>query len=220
MKVLLKEDVDKLGMAGDILNVADGYARNFLIPKGLAVKATAGQVKQVDTIKRQAQAKRDRITAELEALTGKLDGLQVQFEAAASDKGRLYGSVTTEMIALAIEKEIGDEVDKRKIESDPLRQLGLHNIPVRLSAEFIPNVIVIVHREGEDPADYLKTEPVEEVAESVEEVAEPVEEIAEPVAEVAEPVEEAESVTLEGEQVETAVTEEEEAEETPDIEQD
>lgn len=174
MKVLLKEDVEKLGEAGDIVTVADGYARNYLIPNQLAVKATPGQVKQVDVIRQQAQVKRDRLLAEMAYLTEKLNGLQLTFEANASEKGRLYGSVTPEAIIEAIQAKTGEEIDRRKLETDPLRQLGVHTISVRLGADFVPELTVIIHREGEDPQSYLQVEEeeVSEVADEVEPAAE------------------------------------------------
>jgi large subunit ribosomal protein L9 len=168
MKILLKEDVETLGAVGDIVTVADGYARNYLIPQGLAVKATPGQVKQVDVIRQQALQRREQLAAKIAALTEKINGIQLAFEAKASERGRLYGSVTKESIVEALEAELGEPVDRRKVETDPLRQVGLHAIPVRLSAEMIPEVTVIVHREGEDPAIYL---PVAEEETEVESVA-------------------------------------------------
>ncbi len=155
MKILLKENVEKLGEAGDIVNVADGYARNYLIPQGLAVKASAGQLKQVDLFRRQAQLKRERIDAQIAALAEKLSGIQLSFEAKASERGRLYGSITKDDVVEILETKLGEPVDRRKVEMDPLRQIGFHSIPVRLSGEVIPEISVIVHREGEDPADYI-----------------------------------------------------------------
>lgn len=165
MKILLKEDVEKLGAVGDIVTVADGFARNYLIPNGLAVKATAGQIKQIDVIRLQAQQRRELLEAELAALTEKLSAIQLTFEAKASERGRLYGSITKDTIVEAIGAQLGEPLDRRKVETDPLRQVGLHTIPVRLSAELLPEVTVIVHREGEDPAIYLSRAEEEEIEE-------------------------------------------------------
>jgi large subunit ribosomal protein L9 len=169
MKVLLKEDVEKLGSAGDVVTVADGYARNYLIPNALAVKATEGVVKQAEVVRRQARRKRDRIAAEMEELAGKLRGLQLAFPANAGDKGRLYGSITRDDIVEAIEAKIGEKVDRRKLDMEPLRQLGLHAVPVRLSADLAPDLSIIVHREDETPAAYLAK--VEATAETTSDVA-------------------------------------------------
>ncbi len=171
MNILLKEDVEKLGVAGDVVTVADGYARNFLIPQGLAVKATGGQIKQVDVIRRQALVRREKLEARLAALAAKLTSTTLTFEANASERGRLYGSVTQDQIAEALEAAISEPVDRRKMESGPLRQLGLHAIPIRLSKDLIPEVQVIVHREGEDPEMYLQA-ATEEAAEEIEEETE------------------------------------------------
>lgn len=168
MKILLKEDVEKLGVAGDIVSVADGFARNYLIPQGLAVKATAGQVKQVDLVRRQAKQKRDRLAAETAALAERLTGIMLTFEARASERGRLYGSITQDAITEALEAKLGEPFDRRKLETDPLREVGMHSIPVRLSGGLAPELVVVVHREGEDPMSYL---PVEEEEEPEDEAA-------------------------------------------------
>jgi large subunit ribosomal protein L9 len=169
MKVLLKEDVEKLGVVGEVVTVADGFARNYLIPNGLAVRATPGQLRQIDVIRRQAQQRRDQLEAELAALTEKLNGIQLAFEAKASERGRLYGSITKDAIVEALDAQLGEPIDRRKVETDPLRQVGLHTIPVRLSADRVPQIKVIVHREGEDPAIYLLMDEDESEEEPVEE---------------------------------------------------
>jgi large subunit ribosomal protein L9 len=169
MKVLLKEDVEKLGAVGDIVTVADGFARNYLIPNGLAVRATPGQIKQIDVIRLQAQQRREQLEAQLAALTEKLSGIQLTFEAKASERGRLYGSITKDSIVEALDAQLGEPIDRRKVETDPLRQVGLHTIPVRLSGDLVPQVTVIVHREGEDPAIYLPVDEEEIEAEPAQE---------------------------------------------------
>jgi large subunit ribosomal protein L9 len=171
MKVLLTEDVEKLGSAGDVVTVADGFARNYLIPNQLAVKASAGVVKQAETVRRQARRKRERMAAEMEELASKLDGLQVTFEANAGEKGRLYGSITRDDVIEAVESKIGEEIDRRKLEMEPLRQLGLHYVAVRLSADLSPELVIIIHREGEDPSAYLVEQEAEVEAEAAEELA-------------------------------------------------
>jgi large subunit ribosomal protein L9 len=170
MKVLLTEDVEKLGAAGDIVTVADGFARHYLIPNELAVKASASVVKQAETVRRQVRRKRERMEAELEKLAGKLDGLQLTFEANAGEKGRLYGSITRDDVIEAVEAKIGEEVDRRKLEMEPLRQLGVHTVPVRLSADLSPELVIVIHREGEDPEAYLAEKEAEAEAEAEVEV--------------------------------------------------
>jgi large subunit ribosomal protein L9 len=163
MKVLLKEKVDKLGNAGDVVTVANGFARNYLLPRQLAVPATPGQLRQVDLVRRQAQSKSEKLAAQHAALARRLSGIVLTFEASAGEKGRLYGSITPDQIAEALESRIGEPVDRRKIQAEPLRQIGAHAIPFRINAELIPEVTAIVHREGEDPLSYLPTEPEPEV---------------------------------------------------------
>jgi large subunit ribosomal protein L9 len=187
MKVLLTEDVEKLGAAGDIVTVADGFARNYLIPNELAVKASAGVVKQAETVRRQARRKRERMAAEMEELASKLGGLQLTFEANAGEKGRLYGSITRDDVIEAVEAKIGEEVDRRKLEMEPLRQLGVHTVPVRLSADLSPELVIVIHREGEDPEAYL----AEKEAEAEVEVEAEAEAVDEPASEEPETAEEA-----------------------------
>jgi large subunit ribosomal protein L9 len=148
MKVLLTRDVDKLGRAGTVTTVADGYARNYLIPKGLALPATESALKQADSF-RAVEAKRvDKLHQEATALAERLAGVSVSFKARAGEKDKLYGSITSADIAAALAEEIGVEIDKRKIElGEPLRELGTHQVTVRLAAELTPQVTVIVERE-------------------------------------------------------------------------
>ena len=148
MKVLLLEDVENVGQAGELKKVADGYARNFLIPKGLAVMATPGAVRQVK-VKRQAQTRQEeRRRVEAEALAKAISRVALALQVKAGEKGRLYGSITNADIAAAIEQDIGQPIDKRKIEmEEPIRQLGSYHVPVRLSADLVPTVLVIVERE-------------------------------------------------------------------------
>jgi large subunit ribosomal protein L9 len=149
MKVLLLKDVYKLGRAGDIKKVADGYGRNYLIPQGLAILATPGAVKQAETIRQKAALARQALNQELSGVAQKIEGLRLTFAAKAGETGKLYGSITTAMIAEAIKQKIGYEVDRRAIDSQPLRHLGKYDVPIRLTVDLAPMVRVIVHREGE-----------------------------------------------------------------------
>ena len=150
MKVLLLRDHDKLGKAGDIKNVADGYARNFLLPRGLAVLATAGALKQAETIRHAEEKRRAKLFAEAQAVANQLTGTTLIFRALASETGKLYGSITANDIAEAIQREKGIEVDKRTIElREPLRSLGTHTVSVRLATELTPSLTVIVEPQTE-----------------------------------------------------------------------
>lgn len=151
MKVMLLKDVYKLGRAGDVKKVADGYGRNYLLPQGLAVLATAGALKQSDRIRTAASAERARLNEELGTLAEKLNGLTLSFPARAGETGKLYGSVTTAQIAEAIQSASGAQLDKRQIDSQPIKVLGVHPVRVRLTVDLVPELTVLVHREGEAP---------------------------------------------------------------------
>lgn len=149
MKVLLLKDVYKLGRAGDVKRVADGYGRNYLLPQGLAVLATAGALKQAEHIREQATAQRAILNKEMGGIAEKLTDVQVSFPAKASETGKLYGSITTQMIADAVSQKAGVEVTRRQIDTQPVRTLGEHKVRVRLTVDLIPVVKVVVYREGE-----------------------------------------------------------------------
>lgn len=151
MKVLLLKDVYKLGRAGDIKKVADGYGRNFLLPQGLAMMATPGAIQQAERIRRVATEERVRLNQELGAVAERLAGLQVVFPAKAGETGKLYGSITHQMIAEAIEKAVGVQVERRQIDCQPVKMLGVHKARIRLTVDLIPEVQIVVHREGEPP---------------------------------------------------------------------
>lgn len=151
MRVLLLKDVYKLGRAGDVKKVADGYGRNYLIPQGLAVLATPGALKQVEYIQRTAAVQRERLNQELGSVAQRLQGLKLVFPAKAGETGKLYGSITTTMIAEAIQRQTGANVERKQIDSQPIKSLGVHTVRVRLTMDLVPEVTVLVHREGEAP---------------------------------------------------------------------
>lgn len=149
MRVLLLKDVYKLGRAGDVKRVADGYGRNFLLPKGLAVLATPGAVKQADKIRASGEATRSRLNEELAGVAEKINGLKLVFPAKAGETGKLYGSITTAMLADAIEQETGYQADRRQIDSQPIKTIGVHSARLRLTIDLVPSFTVVVHRDGE-----------------------------------------------------------------------
>jgi large subunit ribosomal protein L9 len=151
MKVLLLKDVYKLGRAGDVKRVADGYGRNFLLPQGLAILATPGALKRVESIRTEASATREVMNRELGGVADRLSKLTLAFPAKAGETGKLYGSITPAMIAQAIKDKTGTEVDRRQLDLQPIRTLGEHKVHVRLTMDLVPVVSVIVHREGESP---------------------------------------------------------------------
>ena len=148
MKVLLTETVDNLGSAGEVKKVADGYARNFLIPKGLAVPATAGVLKEAE-LRRRAEARRQQQEeAKGESLARTLSQVTLTFQAKAGETDKLYGSITNADIAEALERETGQAIDKRKVElEEPIRELGSYYVPIKLLPDLAPRVTVIVERE-------------------------------------------------------------------------
>jgi large subunit ribosomal protein L9 len=161
MKILLLEDVYKLGRAGDVKKVAPGYARNYLMPQGLAVLATPGAVKQAGRIQKQGEIKRAKVNQELGGVAEQLDGKRFTFAAKASETRRLYGSINTQMIAEAVSEDIGVLIEAKQIESQPLRMIGKHDVKVRLTVDLIPEIEIIVHREGESPESALEEEEKE-----------------------------------------------------------
>jgi large subunit ribosomal protein L9 len=170
MKVLLLKDVYKLGRAGDVKRVADGYGRNYLLPQGMAVLATAEALKMSERIREKANIQRAIVNQEMDAVAKEITGLTLVFPARASETGKLYGSVTTQMIADAIKTKSGVEVARRQIDSQPLRMLGEYKVHVRLTVDLIPTIDVIVYREGEayTPGVSTKTAPHETVEVAVE----------------------------------------------------
>lgn len=164
MKIILIRDVPDLGQAGDVKKVAVGYARNYLIPRGLAVKATPGALKEYEH-RRATESRRDeRLAAWAEALATRLSGLTLTFEAKAGETGRLYGSITSADVAAALERETGEKFDRRKqILSDPIREVGEHTIPVRLTGDVVAEVKAVVTPEGGELLEAAPTEPAEEV---------------------------------------------------------
>jgi large subunit ribosomal protein L9 len=151
MDVLLLKDVQGLGEAGEVKRVADGYGRNYLIPQGLAMMARPGAVKQAEREAAAEARRKDRELTEAQELAQALDGLTVNFQARAGETDRLYGSITKANIAEALEEQVGQEVDRRKIDLDePLKELGTHAVTIRLAPEAQAKVTVIIEREEEE----------------------------------------------------------------------
>ena len=147
MRVLLLKDVYKLGRAGDVKRVADGYGRNFLIPQRMATLATPGALKQADRIRSSAEVQRAQLNQEMTAVFNQLDGLQLNFPVKAGETGRLYGSVTHQMLTEAIQQRKGITVERSQIIGEPIRSIGVHKVKVRLTVDLIPELAVVVHRE-------------------------------------------------------------------------
>lgn len=181
MKVILKDYVYKHGVAGDVVTVADGFARNYLIPRKLAVKATPGALRENQHLMANAVAHRETLNSQLNEIAHKIDGVELVFGVKAGKNNKLYGSITTMDIARALQEKTGVDINRRRISERPLRELGVYDMPVRMSAEISPSLRIVILRE-EEVARYLAGETVssaQEVVEDVIEEAETVEEVEE-----------------------------------------
>jgi large subunit ribosomal protein L9 len=146
MKVVLREDVETLGRKGDLLDVADGYARNYLVPRGLAIKATKGVVAQAEAMRRNREARevRDRATAE-DLASRLVAGGPLSIPARAGEAGKLFGSVTSADIVAALRERTGTELDRRNVLlDDSIRELGEVEVTVRLHADVAVPIVVDV----------------------------------------------------------------------------
>jgi large subunit ribosomal protein L9 len=133
MKVILKQEIRALGKRGDIKEVSDGYARNFLLPKGLAMEATSGNLKVLTDQKESAARKEEQEYAEAQELANKLAGCIVTFKAKTGEGGRLFGSITAKDVADQIKKEHNLELDKRKLEiDDSIKNIGEYQVKIHL----------------------------------------------------------------------------------------
>ena len=149
MKVLLIQDVDNLGYAGDVKKVANGYGRNYLIPQQMAVLATPGALKQAETIRKAAEKHRAQQMEDAQAMANQLASLELVFERRAGETGKLYGSVTSADIVEAIQTQTEIEVDRRKVAlPGPIRMLGQQDVPIKLMIDVTATVNVTVLPEG------------------------------------------------------------------------
>ncbi len=144
MKVILKEDVEGLGRAGDVVNVKDGYARNFLIPRGLAIRATDKSVKSLEKQKKMILERINKERKRLQQFAEKLSEVTVTIKKKAGEEGKLFGSVTSRDIAEALEA-MGYEVDRKKIVLDePIKSIGNYTVKIRLAPEIEAEIAVEV----------------------------------------------------------------------------
>ena len=149
MKVLLIKDVYKLGRAGDVKKVADGYGRNFLLPQKMAVLATPGAIKSAERIRSKAAEKRVILNEEMSVVAKALAKVQLTFGARAGETGKLYGSITSQEVVDALQKKTGYGLKRQQLDMQPLRSLGEHIVRIRLTMDLIPEIKVTVYREGE-----------------------------------------------------------------------
>ncbi|HEV2129726.1 MAG TPA: 50S ribosomal protein L9 [Longimicrobiaceae bacterium] len=147
MQVILRERLENLGDAGEVVDVKPGYARNYLIPQGLAYEASAGNVRRIENQRAQLQRQAADQLAAAQARVGEIEAISLTFNARAAQEGRLFGSITTADIADRLAEQ-GVEVDRRQIELDePIKSLGVFSVPIRLHSEVRPEIKVWVIKE-------------------------------------------------------------------------
>jgi len=145
MKIILQKTVERLGDPGDVADVADGYARNFLIPRGLAVRAEKGAVRHAESLKRAHQARTTAEKGELETVAARLVETPLVVTARAGEEGKLFGSITAADIVEALSTQAGVSVDRRDVHLDePIRSVGTHEVTVHLHADVDPVITIDV----------------------------------------------------------------------------
>jgi large subunit ribosomal protein L9 len=168
MEVVLKQDVDHLGLRGEVVNVARGYARNFLLPRGLAEPATAGIVKELE--KRDAQRARHEAKSvdEARAIATRLEKLELRFDVSAGPTGSLFGSVTATNVADRLWEQEKLRVDRRKLQMDPIRRIGRYTVPFEVFTDVVAELRLVVAPEGRElpPDEELAELEAQEAAEA------------------------------------------------------
>ena len=144
MKVLLRSDVDGLGRTGDIVEVARGHARNFLLPRGLAVAASSGVTAQAEAMQKKRALKAIEDKADAEEIVSRLDGITIQISANASETGKLFGSVGVVEIAQALQEQVGLEIDRKDISGETAKEIGTHQFTLHLHPEVEMQITVDV----------------------------------------------------------------------------
>ena len=144
MEVILRQAVESLGKPGDVVKVSNGYARNYLLPHGVAFEATPGNLKRIQQEKDRLEAAENERRAAAQALAEKLEQVQLTFSARVGDEGKLFGSVTSADVAQQLEAQ-GFHIEKRQIDlHEPIKALGVYRIPIRLHADVKPEIRVWV----------------------------------------------------------------------------
>ena len=153
MKVILNQDMSNLGRKGDVVEVKDGYARNFLLPTSRAFTATKGALKQAEAMQRARAAQEARDRAAWTALAGRINSARLTTKATAGAEGQLFGSVTTTDIAELLATQLGEEVDRRKVVlPEPIKSVGTHSFRVHLHADVVAEGSIEVQADGAPPA--------------------------------------------------------------------
>ena len=145
MKIVLRDDVDNLGQKGDVVDVADGYAHNYLVPRGLAIRAERGVVKQAEAMRRNRSAREQRDREAAQTLAARLTERTVSVPARAGEGGKLFGSITAADIVAALQDQLGIELDRKRLSLDePLKELGPVELPVRLHTDVVATLKIDV----------------------------------------------------------------------------
>jgi len=144
MKIILKQDVKGLGKKGELLNASDGYARNYLFPRGLAMEANAQALSELENREKAEKHRIEREIASVKEAAAKINGLTLKISAKAGQNGRLFGSITSKEIAENINSQLGLEVDKRKITVEDIKNYGTYEVEVKLYTGIIANLYVLV----------------------------------------------------------------------------
>ena len=158
MRVVFLEDVPGVALGGDVKEVKNGFARNYLIPQGMAVPAKREALKRVERLKQDAEVNRLKTLTDMKALGEQLDGTQVNVEMRAGVSGRLYGSVTSAIVADELAKMAGREMDRRAIDiHESIREVGAYDLRLRLHPEVNAHIKLLVHPAGTDPVEFMST---------------------------------------------------------------
>ena len=144
MKIVLHKEVEKLGVPGDVVEVADGYARNFLIPRRLAAPATKGGERHAGRLKKAHQDRVQRTLEDARELAAKVEAAPIRIKARAGEDGRLFGSITAQQVAKEIQEAAGVEVDRRHFHIDPIRSVGAHEVVLQVHPDVSARVTVEV----------------------------------------------------------------------------
>lgn len=149
MQVILLQDLYKHGVAGEVVKVADGFARNYLIPRKMAVQATPSAMRQTEAVRKNVEARKAQYNNMLNDLARQIDNKELIFGRRAASTGKLFGSVTTQEIADELDRQTGVDINRRRISQQSLREVGTHQVPVRLGTELAPTLTITIVPEDE-----------------------------------------------------------------------
>ena len=151
MQVILLQDLYKHGVEGEVVKVADGFARNYLIPRKIAMQATTSALRQTETIRQNVEARKAQYNNMLNELAHQIDGRELFFGRRAASTGKLFGSVTTQEIADELDRVTSVDINRRRISQQSLREVGTHRVPVRLGTEIAPTLTITIVPEDDLP---------------------------------------------------------------------